>query len=84
MALKKTAEHKLTVSEKFLLGVLNTNLFSGNNYKKTSFSSPYKILLHNNKSQKNSRNFCQIAEFCGRIGRKTLPRPGNSGGGSYV
>jgi hypothetical protein len=32
------------------------------------------------KSQKNSGNFCKIAEFCGRIGRKTLPRPDNSGG----
>jgi 2-keto-3-deoxy-6-phosphogluconate aldolase len=29
-------------------------------------------------SQKNSRNFCQIAEFCGGIGGKTSPRPGIS------
>jgi hypothetical protein len=33
-----TAEHKLTAWDKFLFGVLNTNLFNGNKAKRTSFS----------------------------------------------
>ncbi len=30
-------------------------------------------------SRPNGGIFCQIAEFCGWIGGKTSPRPGNSG-----
>ncbi len=33
-----TAERKLTAWDKFLFGVLNTNLFSKNNAKSTCFS----------------------------------------------
>jgi hypothetical protein len=67
-----TAEHKLTVREKLLFGVLNTNLFSENNAKRTCFSSQ-------NENNEKRGIFCQIAEFCRWIGGKTSPRPGNSG-----
>jgi hypothetical protein len=33
-----TAEHKFTAWDKFLFGVLKTNLFNKNNAKRTSFS----------------------------------------------
>ncbi len=49
-----TVEHKLTAWEKFLFGVLNTNLFSENNAKRTCFSSQNK----NNEKPKNSGIFC--------------------------
>jgi hypothetical protein len=59
-----------------LFGVLNTNLFSENNAKRTCFSSQNE----NNEKPENSGIFCQIAEFYGWIGGKTSRRPGNSGG----
>jgi hypothetical protein len=73
------AEHKLIAWEKYLFGVLNTNLFCGNNTKRTSFSSKTRFCYMATKSQKNSGICCKIAEFCGGISEKTSPRPSNSG-----
>jgi hypothetical protein len=70
MALKKTTEHKLTDWEKFLFGVLNTNLFSGNNSKRTSFSSPNKILLQ--KARKMADIFAKLQNFVVGLAEKVI------------
>jgi hypothetical protein len=64
--------------DKFIFGVLNTNLFNGNNAKKNLFELKNGIVFHTMKSKENSLIFFQIVQFCGGIGGKTSPRPGNS------
>jgi hypothetical protein len=43
--------------------MLNTNVFSGNNAKRTFFSSQNEIVIHKTKSQKNSVFFAKLRNF---------------------
>jgi hypothetical protein len=57
-----TAEQRIKHTRKCLFVVLNYNFFQQKR-EKITFRSQNEILSHNYESQKNSRIFCQTAEF---------------------